>query len=173
MGHREEQAHLPRLLVRAMREADRDAVAQLLLEINRVENDFTQDRHIALEAGRDCLIANEAHIAEAGGTVLVAEDAGRVVGILVLAFGMADAFVRPDLRPCAIVLDLCVDQASRGRGIGKLLLAEAERIAREDGRSALLVGAVAGNERAIALYEATGFRRQAIEFRKPLRTFDQ
>lgn len=70
------------------------------------------------------------------------------------------------------MLDLCVEEASRSRGIGRMLLAGAERIAREAGRSALLIGVVVGNDRALGLYESAGFRRQAIELLKPLRAFD-
>jgi ribosomal protein S18 acetylase RimI-like enzyme len=161
----------PGVVVRAMTPADRDAVAGLLLDLNRFENTLTGDRHVAAQAGHDCMAENEPYIAEVGGAMLVAEEGGRVVGVLMMAFEQADAYVRPDLRPFAHILDLCVEEASRGRGIGRLLLAEAERIARKTGRSALLVGALAANDVAIRLYENTGFRRQAIEFLKPLRDF--
>jgi ribosomal protein S18 acetylase RimI-like enzyme len=157
------------VLVRPMEPRDRDAVAALLLDLNRVENALTSDRHVAPEAGHDCLAENEPYIAEQGGAMLVAEADGRVVGTLLMSFEEEDAFVRPDLRNSAHVLDLCVDEDFRGRGIGRLLLAEAERIAA--GRSALLIGAIAGNERALGLYESAGFRRQAVELLKPLRPF--
>jgi ribosomal protein S18 acetylase RimI-like enzyme len=157
--------------IRPMEPRDREAVAALLLDLNRVENALTGDRHVTPGAGHDCLAENEPYIAEQGGAMLVAEAGRRVVGTLLMSFEEEDAFVRPDLRNSAHVLDLCVDEGFRGRGIGRLLLAEAERIAREAGRSALLIGAIAGNERAIGLYESAGFRRQAVEMLKPLRPF--
>jgi ribosomal protein S18 acetylase RimI-like enzyme len=154
-----------------MQPQDREAVAALLLQLNLVENALTGDRHVSPEAGRDCLAENEPYIAEQGGAMLVAEVGGRVVGTLLMSFEEEDAFVRPDLRSSAHVLDLCVDEAFRGRGIGRRLLAKAEQIARRAGRSALLIGAVAGNESAIGLYESAGFRRQAVELLMPLRPF--
>lgn len=159
------------IVVRRMAAADRPAVAALLLELNRVENALAGDRHVAAEAGHECLAENERYIDECGGALLVAERRGGVVGALLLAFETADAFIRPDLRSCSRILDLCVDEAHRGTGVGRRLLQEAERIAREQGHAALLVGALAANRRALALYEGVGFHTQAVELRKPLRSF--
>jgi ribosomal protein S18 acetylase RimI-like enzyme len=162
---------LASVILRPMEPGDRPAVAALLLALNSVENALTGDRHVAPGAGHDCLAENEPYIAEQGGAMLVAELAGRVVGTLLMSFEQEDAFVRSDLRSSAHVLDLCVEETFRGRGIGRRLLAEAERIAREAGRSAQRIGAVAGNDRALGLYESAGFRRQAIALLKPLRPF--
>ena len=156
------------LMIRPMQPHDRDAVAALLLALNQVENAITGDRHVAPNAGYDCLAENEPYIAELGGMILVAELGGAVVGTLLMAYEVADAYVRPELRPSARVLDLCVAVGFRGQGVGRRLLAEAERLARQAGRSALLIGAVFGNDRAIGLYESFGFRRQAVELMKQL-----
>ncbi len=157
------------LSIRPMEPGDREAVAALLLDLNRVENAFTGDRHVEVGAGHDCLAENERYIAEQGGAILVAAAGGAVNGTLLLAFETADAYVRPDLRACARVLDLVVATHARGTGIGSMLLMEAETFAREAGLSALLIGAVSDNAGAIALYERAGFRRQAVELLKPLR----
>jgi ribosomal protein S18 acetylase RimI-like enzyme len=157
------------VVIRPMEARDRDAVAALLLDLNWVENALNGDRHVAPGAGHDGLAENEAHIARQGGAMLVAEAGGRVVGTVLMSFEEEATFVRPDLRSTAHVLDLCVEEAHRGRGIGRLLLAEAERIARAAGRSALRIGALAGNEAALSLYESMGFRRHAVELLKPLR----
>jgi ribosomal protein S18 acetylase RimI-like enzyme len=158
------------ILVRRMAAEDRPAVAALLLDLNRVENALTGDRHVSAHAGHECLVENERCIAESGGALLVAERRRSVVGALLLAFETSDAFIRPDLRSCTRILDLCVDEAHRGAGVGRRLLQEAERIAREQGHAALLIGALAANRRALALYEAVGFRTLAVELRKPLRS---
>lgn len=171
MASDDEAAILGEIAIRPMELCDGEAVAALLLALNRVENALTGDRHVTERAGHDCLAENEPYIAALGGAILVAETGGRVVGTLLMAFEEADAFVRPDLRACARVLDVCVDEPFRGRGVGRRLLAEAEHIAREAGRSAVLISAVAGNDRALGLYESAGFRPQAIELLKPLRPF--
>ena len=157
------------IVVRRMAAEDRPAVAGLLLELNRFEDALAGDRHVSPHAGHECLAENERYIAECGGALLVAERRRSVVGALLLAFETSDAFIRPDLRSCTRILDLCVDEAHRGAGIGRRLLQEAERIAREQGHTALMIGALAANRRALALYEAVGFRTQAVELHKPLR----
>lgn len=164
--------HKDTFVIRRMTADDRLAVADLLLVLNRVENALTCDRHVSGHAGLECLVENENRIAAHGGTVLVAEDQGQVVATLLLVSEPAEAFVRPDLRSCTRVLDLCVAASHRGRGLGRRLLDEAESIARAHGHAALLIGAVVGNETALGLYESVGFRRRAIELLKPLRPFD-
>lgn len=156
------------LVIRPMAATDRAPVAALLLELNRVEDAMTGDRHVTPGAGHDCLAENEPYIDELGGAILVAEVAGEVAGTLLMAYEIADAFIRPELRPVAHVLDLCVDARFRGQGIGRALLGEAERLAREAGRSALLIGAVIDNDRAIALYESAGYQKRSVELLKRL-----
>jgi GNAT superfamily N-acetyltransferase len=86
--------------------------------------------------------------------VLVAEEDGAVVGTLAL-------YILPNLshgaRPFAIVENVVVDASERGSGIGKQLMAEAERIAREAG--CYKVSLTSNNKRgpAHAFYEAIGY----------------
>ncbi|MGJ0396701.1 MAG: GNAT family N-acetyltransferase [Methylocystis sp.] len=75
------------------------------------------------------------------------------------------------------VRHLWVEQSQRGRGLGRRLMAEAERIARERGCVGLYVDTF--DPRAAAFYEALGFARSGeiadlppgharLFFRKPL-----
>jgi ribosomal protein S18 acetylase RimI-like enzyme len=152
--------------IRDMIAEDRAAVADLLLELNRVEDAIAGDRYVADEAGWACLVDNEAWIAEHGGTILVAIDDNDVVGALVLCFDVAETFIRPDVRRHGLVADLVVARRARGRGVGRLLLAEAERRTRAAGLPAMTIGALVGNEPALRLYDDFGFQRQAIDFIK-------
>lgn len=154
--------------IRLMQAADRAAVAALLVELNRFEHQFSDDRDTSEEAGPACLAVIEATVARDGGAVIVADDGDRLTGVLALAFSAGEAYVRPDIRAHGRVLDLVVTADARGRGVGPMLLAEAERRTREAGLSAMLVGALIGNDHAIATYERFGFRQQVIELIKIL-----
>ena len=50
-------------------------------------------------------------------------------------------------------------QQFHGKGVGKQLMAEAERHARNVGAARLVLGVYSGNDRAVAFYERFGFRR--------------
>ncbi len=154
------------IVVRRLRPEERDAAAALLLELNRVEDALTGDRNVSPDAGRECLCALEAMLASSGGAILAALRAERVVGVLVLVFDEAAAFVRPELRRHGRIADLAVAEGERGLGVGRRLIEEAERLTRAAKLQTLLVGAVSTNTPALALYARTGFRPQIIELIK-------
>ena len=84
---------------------------------------------------------------------LLAFDAARAVGAAVCVWGFSTFSGCPSLN----VHDLAVLPAHRGRGIGRLLLQEAERRARARGSSKLTLEVHASNEGAIRLYQRFGF----------------
>lgn len=59
----------------------------------------------------------------------------------------------------AVMEDLFVPEATRGRGVGRRLLAACESLARDRGCAALAWETAPDNERAQRLYEATGAER--------------
>lgn len=54
---------------------------------------------------------------------------------------------------------MLVDPAHRGNGLGPLLLAHVEGLARERGAPRLVIGVLEANARALAFWERQGFRR--------------
>ena len=90
---------------------------------------------------------------EAPSAVVVAEVAGEVLGFV--ACHVMPRFEHGDR--IARVLALVVDQGVRERGIGRLLLADVDRLAREGG--AAFVEVTAGHHRPDArrLYESLGY----------------
>ena len=80
----------------------------------------------------------------------------------------------------ARLYSIAVDAAHRGRGCGEILLRDAEKIARREGRIALRLEVRDDNRAARALYEKAGYRRiggyrayyddgaDAVRFEKPL-----
>jgi GNAT superfamily N-acetyltransferase len=156
------------ITIRAMHAADRDAVIDLVLVLNRFEDAITGDRPIDRAAARECLEYDEGRVAETGGTMLVAEIDGAVLGFLALAIEPGVPFIRQEWRRHGLVMELVVAEGARKRGIGTALLAEAERLTRAAGCRAMLIGFVSGNDGAEALYRRFGFRPNAQEMLKRL-----
>jgi GNAT superfamily N-acetyltransferase len=105
-------------------------------------------------------------VAEADGhAVMVAEREGRVVALCHL-------YVRPalDKPPEVVVQALVVDQADRGGGVGKVLMAAAEAWARDRGFASVALASNVDRGAAHGFYEAIGYRRVATShlFRKTL-----
>lgn len=104
-------------------------------------------------AGASDLAARLARFAELGSEVLVAEAAGEVIGfvavLVVPRFETAELFGR--------IVALVVDPGVRERGIGRLLMAEAERTARAAGAAFLEVTAGHHRPDAQRLFESLGY----------------
>jgi GNAT superfamily N-acetyltransferase len=88
--------------------------------------------------------------------IIVAEVAGRVVGVL-------HVFERPALeKPCeAVVQALVVDSAARSGGIGAALMHEAEAWAARRNLSSSALYTRVDRDRARAFYERIGYRQKA------------
>lgn len=120
--------------------ADADRIAAL----------FTEEGY---PAGASDIVARLERFGSPFSTVLVADHEGDVLGFIALhvlpRFEHDDRIVR--------ILALVVDPGVRERGIGRLLMAEAERMATEVG--AAFVEVTAGHHRPEArhLYEALGY----------------
>jgi GNAT superfamily N-acetyltransferase len=97
--------------------------------------------------------------------LLVAEVAGRVVGLL-------HAFARPAIEnPCeAVVQALVVDRGCRLAGVGRVLMAEAERWGSERGCRSVVLDSNVVRAPAHAFYAKLGYRVSATAYvlRKPL-----
>lgn len=97
--------------------------------------------------------------------VLIAQDGGRVCGVLVMHV-LAPMHV-PD--PWAVISALVVDETSRSSGGGALLIAAAEADARRRGCAHLELSCSESRTRAHAFYAACGFVEKRKGFFKPLR----
>ena len=95
----------------------------------------------------------DAVLAAGGHRLIVTEEEGVVVGVL-------HVFERPALdKGCeAVVQALVVDDAARGRGIGEVLMREAEAWAAGRGLAATSLYTRTDRDRAHAFYERIGYR---------------
>jgi GNAT superfamily N-acetyltransferase len=89
----------------------------------------------------------------ANGQVIVAEDAGEILGFV--AVHVMPRFEHDDT--IARILALVVDAGARGRGVGHDLMAAAERVALEGGAAFIEVTAAHHRPEARHLYEAVGY----------------
>ena len=67
------------------------------------------------------------------------------------------------------ISDLAVAPGHEGQGVGRALLAHAEDWAREHRCALMTLAVFPGNERARALYEASGYDTDLLRLAKPLR----
>jgi GNAT superfamily N-acetyltransferase len=118
--------------------------------------------------GEDALRSAERRIAENGGHKLVADLDGRVIGQVLLTWERHGACVREDLKDYGEVVELFVSEAHRGKGVGRTLLTEAERLTREKGFGHMLLGVVRGNTIAERAYERFGFTPYATDLAKAI-----
>lgn len=95
----------------------------------------------------------------------VAEQDGRLIAL-------CHAYLRPalDKPPEVVVQALVVDTAARGTGVGRLMMADAERWAAERGMSSVSLASHVARSAAHSFYEGIGYQRIATShlFRKAL-----
>jgi GNAT superfamily N-acetyltransferase len=161
-------AIVPDLVIRPATPADRAALDEQELGLNLFENALVGDRNITPAGGVAAMDRLHQRATDSGGVVLVAEIAGAVIGHLVLAFERFGPYVREELRDYALVADLFVREPHRGQGIGRSLIAEAERRAIERGMPRIMLGVVHGNHAAERSYRRQGFQDYALELIKTL-----
>lgn len=137
--------------------SDREAVVDLILALNLHEADLTGDRRRD-RAGADSYYDElQQRLARRNGRVVLAEEHGRVVAAMGFSLDEDAAYVTDDVRRHGTVTDLVVHEDWRGKGVGRLLLAEAERLTREAGCRRLMIGVLVANEGAERLYRSEGF----------------
>jgi GNAT superfamily N-acetyltransferase len=156
------------LIIRPATAADRAALDEQELGLNLFENALVGDRNVTAAGGTAAMDRLHQRAEDSQGVVLVAELHGAVIAHLVLTFERFGPFVREELRDYALVADLFVREAHRGRGIGRLLIAEAERRAIARGMPRILLGVVHGNHAAERSYRRQGFGDYALELVKDL-----
>ncbi|MGE4480961.1 N-acetyltransferase family protein [Acidocella sp.] len=156
------------MIVRHATPADHDALLTQLWELNRHEHALTGDRRTDRAGAQDTLAEALAAVAQGEGDVLVAEMDGKIAGHLFMFLDMDDAYVRAAWRRYAFISNLFVDEAFRGGGIGRALMAQAEKIALAKGVRRLRLYVLNGNERARRIYEEAGFCAHGVEMLKPL-----
>ena len=147
---------------------DRDAVMDLIHQLNVFEADLTGDRrrdHGGAQGYHDELVQR---LATRNGRIILAVEDGIVVGAMGFALEQDAAYMTEDVRRHGTVTDLIVHEDRRGQGIGQMLLAEAERLTRAEGLKRLVIGVLVANGRADRTYRRFGFEPYVSIMKKEL-----
>ena len=163
---------------------DDHAVSGLIVR-EMTRNEFDQWRDSVVRAFADEQVAAGAWSAdEAVARATQANDAllpegFATAGMLFLRAGLPDGtsvgvlwlgLTHPRGTPgCAFIYDIEIDEAHRGAGYGRALLAAADDAVRSRGLDAIELNVFADNARAIRLYETSGYRVVTQQMRKSLR----
>jgi GNAT superfamily N-acetyltransferase len=134
-------------LIRPARASDLPTLVGLLGELFTIEADFTPDPE-RQRLGLALMLADPGRRA-----VLVAEQGTAVVGMVTAQLVVSTA----EGGLSALVEDMVVEAAVRGRGVGRALLAAIEAWAREHGASRLQLLADRENGAALAFYARAGW----------------
>ena len=148
---------MPSITLRTALPADRGTVAGLIHQLNVFEADLVGDRRRDYGAAEEYYDELMQRLSRRNGRVVLAEAEGLVVAAMGFSLDQDAAYVTGDVRNHGTVTDLIVHSDWRGRGIGRMLLNEAERLTKEAGLKRLVIGALVANERAEHTYRAFGF----------------
>ncbi len=138
-------------MLRKARQQDLGELTALLRLLFSIEEDFsfnaaTQRRGLAMMLEND------------RGCVLVAEEAGRVVGMCTGQVVVSTA----EGGPALLVEDMVVDPAHRGQGIGRALMNAMAGWAVEQGATRLQLLADSNNQPGLAFYQRLGWQKTAL-----------
>lgn len=144
-------------MIREARAEDWPAVAELLAQLGRPDVRRTDEELAAREVF-------ERYLDRADAVLLVAEEEGRVVGLLDMEYRARLNFTSPQ----AWIPDLVVDEDARSAGVGRALMTRAEELARERGCWGMTLESATWRERAHAFYVREGWGDTGKSFSKPL-----
>jgi GNAT superfamily N-acetyltransferase len=148
--------------------ADRETVVDLIHVLNLHEADLTGDRKRDRAAAAAYYDELQQRLAKREGRIVLAEAEGIVIAAMGFSLDEDAAYVTEDVRRHGTVTDLVVQEDWRGRGVGRMLLEEAERLTREAGLKRLVIGALVANDGAERAYRAFGFAPYVSILAKPL-----
>lgn len=95
----------------------------------------------------------------AAARTVVAEARGRLLGFAIVSFERLQKSFGPWTSPVLASLDaIAVQESARGGGVGRMLLAEVERMARERDAVSLTLRTATANTSAQALFKRAGFQ---------------
>ena len=153
----------PAVITRPATPADLPAVGRLGALLVRTHHDFDPERFIAAAPRTEHAYASfiGSQLDEPNVVVLVAERGGEVLGY---TYAAVEGYDYMALRgPAGVLYDIVVDPASRGQGVGRMLLDATLAALEVLGAPRVVLSTAERNEPAQRLFARAGFRQTMIE----------
>jgi ribosomal protein S18 acetylase RimI-like enzyme len=151
--------------IRPLASKDREAVIELIDQLNNHEAEMGARRRTDRQAAIDCF-EDDSSKAKIDGGQIVLEIEGRIVGYSAYRHVDAPPFLPEAFSQTIYVENLVVSSSARGKGYGQALLKAIEAIARAARATRIVLGVVPGNALALKAYERAGFKPVAIEMER-------
>jgi len=145
---------------------DKAAILGFIWGLQRYEAAFEYDRRLDDAYGEEQFAAMMKEAEK--GAVFVAEGDTGLVGWVLVIEAESPAYVIEAERVVAQICELFVDEAARGQGAGRALLAACEDWGRSKGHKIIRIGHLAGNDLAAGIYEKAGYAPYTVNRRKAL-----
>lgn len=144
-------------VIRVFRPTDGDACRACVVELQEAEREFDPRLRPGEFMADEYLRRMHERCRAYAGTILVAEQAEAIVGLVMLLAHVPFELLDEPPGHYALVAELVVRAPIRGKGVGRALLDAAERLARESGATELRIGVLSRNLPARQLYLDEGF----------------
>jgi ribosomal protein S18 acetylase RimI-like enzyme len=157
-------------VIRPYRESDRAAVIAAEIDLQEYERTLHDTRlpgAAVMDAYFDRL---QQLVAQQSGTILVAEDSGRLLGLVACVVAADDEVAETaDSNVHGYITDIYVVPDRRGSGLAQALLQAAEDHLAPTGVSRVRINVLAANAMARRAYEKHGFAPYEVMYEKRLR----
>ncbi|HLV98159.1 MAG TPA: GNAT family N-acetyltransferase [Ktedonobacterales bacterium] len=156
------------IIIRPYQFADQDQGERCIIELQDFERGLEADRVEGATIAQRYLQHLLATCQAKTGSLFVAETDNQVVGLICVWLEREPDSFLTNLAGYAYISDLVVLPAYRRRGIGTVLLQQAEAYALEQGATALKINVLAKNSAAYTAYHKAGFRDYEVSLLKQL-----
>lgn len=146
---------------------DEPAILSFIWGLQKFENAFEPNRRLDPGFAAEHWADVQAQ-AQRRGALFVAEHDNRPVGWALVVEEAGDLFVKESERRYGFIAELFVEDAARGQGHGRALIAACEDWTRARGMAVLIIGVLTGNGKAAAVYQRDGFAPYNLFMRKYL-----
>ena len=149
---------------------DRDAMLGFIMDLQHFEHALEPNRRLDPPVAATYLAKLQRDVAERGGKFYIADDdSGSAIGWAVVNEADDDVYVVENERRFVYISELYVDEAARGTGVGRALIAACEAWAKTRGIAVMQIGVLAQNTRADRIYRRAGYAPYAYQLRKYLK----
>ena len=147
---------------------DKPALLRFIAGLNAYEVQFESDRRLDDAFPEEFLTELIERAKAKQGRLFVAEDGSTALGWAMCYVEEHETFVRPEMRAFGYVAEMYVEEAARGRHVGRMLLKSCEDHFRALKLTTVAIGALNANDRAMRAYRAAGYADYAVNLRKLL-----